>query len=192
MTVHGTHQRLVAVAGVLALALVASTACTNKKSTGTPPAPAPTSASPTPSVNPSVADAEQQARAAYAGYIDTWVVAAQQADPDNPNLARYIADPLLTLTRHNLRTMKDNGWVQVGAQKATVQSVQVDLAATPPTVTIKSCLDYSNRKLVYKANQKEVPNSGPGTPRVPAVSKVVRYDSGQWLVNEVKQGSEPC
>jgi len=143
-------------------------------------------------VDPSVADADQQARAAYAGYIQTWALASQAADPDSPDLARYIADPLLSLTRSNIRRIKEMGAMQVGAQKATVRSVQVELNATPPTVTINSCLDYTDRKLVYKSNQSEVPNSGPKTPKVSAVSKVVRYASGQWLVNEVKQGSDPC
>ncbi len=193
MTVHGSPRRLVAAAGVLALALTLNAACTRKDSTGTPPqTQAPTSASPTPTVDPKVADAEQQARAAYAGYIQTWAIASQQADPDNPDLARYTADPLLTLTRRNVRRLKEIGAVQVGAQKATVQSVKVDLNGNPPTVTINSCLDYSDRKVVYKSNQSPVPDSGPATPRVSAVSKVTLHTTGQWLVSEVKQGSDPC
>jgi hypothetical protein len=185
------RRRVAATVAFLALAVCSAAACT-RNTPGTPPPTSAPSKSPTPSVDPSVADAEQQARAAYAGYIQTWALASQAADPDNPDLARYIADPLLSLTRHNIRTLKDIGAVQVGAQTATVQRVEVDLAAKPPIVTIYSCLDYTNRKLVYKSNQSEVPDSGPGTPKVAAVSKVSLYTSGQWLVNEVKQGSHPC
>ena len=194
MNVHGRHQRLVAAAGVLtALALVLSAGCTNEKTTGAPPpSPARTSATPTPTVASSVADAEQQARAAYTGYIQTWAIALQQADPDNPDLARYIADPLLSLTRHNIRIIKNNGAVQLGAQKATVLSAKVDLSGRPQMVTLTSCLDYSSIKLVYKSNQSPVPNSAITDPKVPAVVTVARYTTGQWLVNESKEGSHKC
>jgi hypothetical protein len=193
MKARATHRRrVVTMLSLIAVAFGSAAACTNDGPDSPGPSLAPTSASPTPSVDPSIAGAEQQARAAYAGYIQTWALASQAADPDNPELARYVADPLLSLTRHNIRTLKDIGAVQVGAQTATVQRVEVDLAGKPPTVTIYSCLDYTNRKLVYKSNQSEVPNSGPGTPKVAAVSKVALYNSGQWLVNEVKQGSHPC
>ena len=192
MTAHGRSRLLIAAAGALVLTLAATTACTNKKPTGTPPSPTPAPASPTPSVDPSVATAEQLARAAYTGYIQTWATASQQADPDNPDLARYVADPLLSLTRHNIRWLKDIGAVQVGAQKATVLDVQVNLATKPPTVTITSCLDYSELRLVYRSNQSPVPNSGGGDPKVPAVATMWLYQTGQWLVNNSKQGSHTC
>ena len=192
MTVPSRNRRLSLAAGALALTLAATTACASKKPTGTLPSPAPGSAAPTPSVEPSVASAEQQARAAYAGYIQTWAIASQQADPDNPDLARYVADPLLSLTRHNIRRLKDIGAVQIGTQKATVVNVQVDLAAKPPTVTITSCLDYSDLRLVYKSNQSPVPNSSGGDPKVPSVATVWLYLTGQWLVNNSKQGSHTC
>jgi hypothetical protein len=177
---------------LLALASGVAAACTDNESEAPGPAPAPTSIAPTPSVDASVADAEQLARSAYDGYIQTWALASQAADPDSPDLARYVADPLLSLTRHNIRTLKEIGAVQVGTQTATVLKVEADLAAKPATVTIHSCLDYSNRKLVYRSNQSPVPDSGPRTPKVSAVSKVGLYTTGQWLVNEVKQGGEAC
>jgi hypothetical protein len=193
VTVHGKHQRLIATTGVFAVALVLNAGCTDKKrDVAVPPSPVTSSASPTPSVDPTIADAEQQARAAYTGYIQTWALASQAADPDNPDLPRYIADPLLSLTRHNLRVIKDKGAVQRGAQKATVLSVKVDLSGRPQTATINSCLDYSGMQLVYKSNGSPVPNSAITDPKVPAVVTVAKYPTGQWLVNESKQGSHPC
>ena len=156
------------------------------------PSVAASSASPSPSVDPSTAAATQAAIAAYNGYIQTFALAAQTADPADPSLARYLADPLLSLTRHNLQTMKDRGEVQVGAQKATVTSTQVDLNAAQPVVTIHACLDYSDLKLVYKSNHSPVPNSEIKTPRVSAIATVWLYQSGQWLVNNTKQGNDTC
>ena len=192
MVNQGMYRRHAARMLVLVAALGAA-GCTGKS---TPPAATPSvgasSASPAPSVDPSTAAATQAAVAAYNGYIQTFALAAQTANADDPSLARYLADPLLSLTRHNLQTMKDRGEVQVGAQKATVTSTQVDLNAAQPVVTIHACLDYSALKLVYKSNHSPVPNSEIKTPRVSAIATVWLYQSGQWLVNNTKQGNDTC
>lgn len=193
MNVRVTSRRTAAATLVLfALAGGLTVACTRDDSATPTPTSAPTSSSSTPSVDPAVADAEAQARAAYAGYIQSWATASQAGDPDSPDLARYVADPLLGLTRHNIRTLKNKGAVQVGAQSATVKTVAVDLAGKPPTVTINACLDYSALKLVYKSNQSPVPGTEITTPRVSVVAKVSRYTTGQWLVNESKEGGSSC
>lgn len=165
----------------------------------TSPAPKPdasqavrTSPAPSPGEDSKAADAQTKALAAYKGYLLAYAEASQAADPDDPNLATYLADPLLSLTRHNIRTLKDNGEVQMGAQTATVVSSKADLAGTTPTVTIHACLDYSALKLVYQANHSPVPNSVLKTTRVPAVATVAKYATGQWLVNDTKKGSNTC
>ncbi|XVU24226.1 hypothetical protein ACQPZJ_44510 [Actinoplanes sp. CA-054009] len=165
--------------------------------TSSSPAPEPipvvtTSPAPALSEDPKAADAQAAALAAYRGYLLAYAEASQAADPDNRTLATYVADPLLSLTRHNIRTLADKGAVQMGAQTATVISSRVDLAGTPPTVTIHACLDYSALRLVYQANHSPVPNSALKTTRVPAVATVARYANGQWLVNNTKKGSDTC
>jgi alkanesulfonate monooxygenase SsuD/methylene tetrahydromethanopterin reductase-like flavin-dependent oxidoreductase (luciferase family) len=182
-------RRSLVVALIPAVILLAA-GCAAHKGTGTQPSAAP---SRTPTVDPSVADAQEAALSAYNGYIETFALASQSANPDDPNLSRYVADPLLSLTRHNIRVLKDMGAVQLGAQKATVTGSEVNLTGTPPTVTIHACLDYSALKLVYAANQSPVPNSVLKVTRIPAQAKVAQYPGERWLVNESKQqGSEPC
>jgi hypothetical protein len=150
------------------------------------------SPAPAPSDDSKAADAQTKALAAFKGYLLAYASASQAANPDDPNLAAYLAEPLLSLTRHNIRTLKDKGEVQLGAQTATVLRSQADLAATPPTVTIRACLDYGALKLVYEASRSPVPNSALKTTRVPAVVTVASYATGQWLVNDTKQGSGTC
>jgi hypothetical protein len=192
MVNHRTYRHRIAPALVLVASLSAA-GCTSKNATpAATPSTAATTASPTPSVDPSTAAATQDAIAAYTGYIQTFAIDAQAADPNDANLARYVADPLLGLTRHNLQTMKDRGEVQVGAQQATVTSTQVDLNSAQPVVTIHACLDYSALKLVYKANHSPVPNSQITNPKVSAIATVWLYKSGQWLVNNTKQGTDTC
>jgi hypothetical protein len=189
---HRMYRRHVAPALALVATLTAA-GCTGKSPTpASTPSAAAKSASPTPSVDASIATATQDAIAAYNGYIQAFATAAQAADPDDPNLARYLADPLLSLTRHNLQTMKDRGEVQVGAQKATVTSTQVDLSAAQPVATIHACLDYSALKLVYKSNHSPVPKSQITNPKVSAIATVWLYQSSEWLVNNTQQGHDTC
>lgn len=180
---------------IMLLALTAMLAgCTSKapKPRAVSNSPSPSSTMSTPAVDSSTAAATDAAVAAYNGYIRAFGQAAQAADPDDPNLASYVADPLLSLTRHNLRTLRDRGQVQVGAQTASVISAQVDLATSQPTVTIHACLDYSSIKLVYRSSRSPVPDSEIKNPKVSAIATVWLYKTGQWLVNDTKQGNNQC
>jgi hypothetical protein len=169
------------------------TACGGKDpSAPTTPSVAASSPSPTSTVDPDVAQAVQAAIGAYNGYVQYWAIASQAADPNNADLARYVADPLLSLTRHNIQRLRDNGQVQVGAQTATIMSTHADLNNAQPSVTIHACLDYSALKLVYKSNSSPVPNSAIKDPKVSTVATVWRYQTGQWLVNKAESGTDPC
>ncbi|MEH1130066.1 hypothetical protein [Micromonospora sp. CPCC 206061] len=192
MNVRVTRRRRLA--GVLVLLAFASVfaACTDDEAGSPAPDPAPASSSQTSSVEPSIASAQQQAIAAYDGYIQTYALASQAADPDDPNLARYVADPLLGQSRRNIRKLKDIGAVQVGAQKASVVRSEVNLSAKPPTITIYSCLDFSEMKVVYKSNQSPIPGFSISKTKAPAVVTVWLYETGQWLVNATKEGSHSC
>ena len=173
-------------------ALLAAAGCTGADEPDGAASTSQTGAAPSPSVETSQAAARRQAEAAYTGYLQAFAVASQQADPDNQDLARYAADPLLSLPRHNLRALQNKGAVQLGAQRATVLGATVDLDSAQPSVTLQSCLDYSSITLVYRTNQSPVPNSAPQSSRVSAVVTVWRYQNGQWLVNDTKQGSGSC
>jgi hypothetical protein len=148
------------------------------------------SASPTPTSDEQVA--KDAAVTAYEGYIAAYAHAAQTANPDDPSLPLYLGGALLSLTRHNLRVMKDNGQVQVGAQTATVTGTDVDLGASPPTITIHACLDYSAIQLVYAKDRSPVPGSEIKNPRIPAVATAWKFENGKWLVNETQQGTGTC
>jgi hypothetical protein len=188
-----SRSALAMVCALGAVLLLVVAGCADGSPTVAPSSePVPSSAKATPTVDPSMAAATEAAVAAYNGYIAEFAHAAQAADPDDPDLARYVADPLLSLTRHNLRAMRDRGQVQLGAQTATVTSTQVDLANAQPAVTVHACLDYSSIKLVYKSNQSPVPNSEIKNPKVSAIVTVWLFKTGQWLVTDTKDGSDPC
>lgn len=178
-----------AVIAVLAGTVLVAGGCSSKDKTTSPPS-APTSpaGSPSPTVDPTVAKAID----AYNGYLAAYAAASQTANPDDPNLAAYLGDPLLTSTKFSLEQLKNHGEVQLGAQKATVLGSQVDMGAKPPTVTLQTCLDYSAIKLVYASNQSPVPNSALKQTKVGATVTVAQYPDGRWLVNNSKQSGATC
>jgi hypothetical protein len=88
--------------------------------------------------------------------------------------------------------MRSKGAVQVGAQTAAVLGATVNLAGAPPTVTLNTCLDYTQLKLVYVSSGASVPGSEIAQPKVSAVATVTRYTTGQWLVSDLTRVSGSC
>lgn len=151
-----------------------------------------TSSSATTSQDPKEAAASEAAVTAYLGYVRAFAAASQIPDPEYPGLSRHLNQPLLSRTRHELRSMRDKGVVQVGAQTATVTGTSVDLATDQPSVTVHSCLDYSALQLVYTANHSRVPNSQLKKTRVSAITTVWLFVNGQWMVTDTKDGTSSC
>jgi hypothetical protein len=201
MVAHGTrtHRGALAPAVLLAVVLVVGAACGGSNSDSQPSArnsttsaSATATTSATASRDPKAEAASQGAVAAYLGYVRAFAAASQVPDPDYPGLARYVNQPLLSRTRHELGSMRDKGVVQVGAQTATVTATSVDLASDQPSVTVHACLDYSALRLVYKSNHVPVPNSQLKKTKVSAVATVWLFVNGQWMVTDTKDGTAPC
>jgi hypothetical protein len=170
---------VVAVAAIAALA-----ACQPGKAPAAagPPVASPSasaSASPSPTVDPAVV----KAVAAYSGYVAEYAHAANSADYGDTNLAKYIGGALLSLSQHNLRVLSEHGAIELGTPTATVQTTSAKLTATPPTVTITACLDYSTYQLVYKSNHKPVPGGALANKRYTTTATVQLFSNGQWLVS---------
>ncbi len=181
----------IAAACMLAGVVLAAGGCTRGSGTTGPTASASNTAGPaSPSVDPSTAAATRAAVAAYNGYIAAYAAASQAATPDDPELAKYVGGGLLLTTRHNIRRLADIGAVQVGSQRATVTSVQANLDTTPPTVTIHACLDYTDLRLVYKADRSPVPGSSLSVTRFTETATVTLFPNGQWLVSDDKADRE--
>jgi hypothetical protein len=193
MVKFGTYQRHAAVA-VMVATVLAVAACTGKHATPTSTPTAPTrSASPTPSVDPSVAAATQAAVAAYNGYFTVYAAAAAAANPDDPNLAAYSGGPLLSLSKHNLGTLKDHGAVELGNVKTTVTGSTANLTASPPAVTVQACVDYTDYRLVYQSNQSPVPNSALKIKRYATTAAVNLFADGRWRVAaDTPHRDTPC
>nr|WP_230417202.1 hypothetical protein [Micromonospora tarapacensis] len=137
------------------------------------------------------AAAEKAALAAYAGYLAASRTASRRSDPQEPELTRFLADPLLTRVRLSLRQAREHGAVSTGKLRSDPTVVAVDLDAEPPTVEIQDCLDATGYRLVYLANERVVP--GTRGSRHLATAVVTRYPDGRWLISAgAAHQDQPC
>ncbi|WBB78099.1 hypothetical protein O7606_17825 [Micromonospora sp. WMMD882] len=137
------------------------------------------------------AAAEKAALAAYAGYLAVSRVASERSDPHHPDLAKYLADPLLTRVRLTIREAKEHGAMRTGTLVSDPTVTSVSLDTVPVTVDIQDCLDATKYRLVYAKTRKVVPGSGAG--RHLATATATRYPDGRWLINaSVAHQDQPC
>jgi hypothetical protein len=168
-------------------ALALGTGCGEHPGSAAPPAGTATATSP----DPRAAEARQAALAVYAGYLEALRRAESAGDPHDPQLAKYLADPLLTRVRLTIRDAKEHGAMRTGKLVSDPTVTEVSLDTVPATVTIQDCLDTTGYRLVYRKDRSVVPGSAGG--RYLATATVTRYPDGRWLINEgaVHKG-QPC
>jgi hypothetical protein len=152
-----------------------------------------TSASSTTTKDPSAAAAMAAATVAYLGFFTTYAEAAAVADPDEPRLSQYAGGALLARSRHDLRTLKDHGAVELGNPTATILGGQADLAAAPPSVHVEACVDYHDYRLVYQNNRSPVPNGDLKVKRYKVSVTVQLFADNRWRVAEAESHRDsPC
>lgn len=146
---------------------------------------------PTASRDPKIEEASRSALAAYAGYVEASRTAEQSGDPLDPQLRRYLADPLLTRVRVAIRATRDHGATRTGRLVSDPTVTAVNLDTVPATVSIQDCLDASGYRLVYRKDGSRVPGSANG--RYVATATATRFPDGRWLINAGSaHGDQPC
>ncbi|WP_422774559.1 hypothetical protein ACN28C_06800 [Plantactinospora sp. WMMC1484] len=168
--------------------LLGGTACGNRPGSA---APRPVDAAPAASADAEAAEAEEAALAAYAGYLAAVRKAEQAGDPLDPQLRKYLADPLLTRVRITIRDAKERGAMRTGKLVSSPTVTAVDLSSDPATVSIQDCIDATGYRLVYRKDRKVVPGSSSG--RHLATATATRYPDGRWLINAgASHQDQPC
>ncbi|MGW0436478.1 hypothetical protein ACWDV4_28505 [Micromonospora sp. NPDC003197] len=165
---------------VAIIALGCLVACANEDRPGMRPD-AGHSARSSPSPDPRTATAIKAALAAYAGYLAATREAEQSADPQHPELEKYLADPLLTRVGLAIRDAKEHGAMRTGTLISDPRVESVSLDTVPATVSIQDCLDTTNYQLVYIKDRSVVPGSTSG--RYIATATATQYADGRWLIS---------
>ncbi|MGI5146776.1 hypothetical protein ACQEVC_10385 [Plantactinospora sp. CA-294935] len=184
-----TRQPAYLWSALLAVALlVVGTGCGNRPGSA---APRGTGPEPAASADARAAEAEKSALAAYAGYLAAVRKAELTGDPLDPQLRKYLADPLLTRVRLTIRDAKEHGAMRTGKLVSNPTVTAVDLDSDPATVSIQDCIDATGYRLVYKKDKKVVPGSASG--RHLATATATRYPDGRWLINVgASHEDQPC
>jgi hypothetical protein len=181
-------QHLGRASAVLVALLIAGsvTACSSSSKATPPAAPAP-AASP----DQDGGAASKAALAAYAGYLAASRKASADPYPAHPDLAKYLADPLLTRVRDAVRDLDTHGAIRTGKLISDPRVSTLDLAASPPTVSIQDCIDSTGYKMVYADSKKPVPGSAGG--RYVATATATLYPDGRWLISDgATHRDQPC
>lgn len=126
--------------------------------------------------------ADEQALDAYRGMWKAYAKAAQTANPDEPDLARYAKDRALTTLKEGLINLRKDRQVIKGEYVSKPKVAPGTPSANPHLVTIEDCLDDS-KFLTYQATG-ELAGTQPGGRR--ATRATVTFVAGDdWKVTGI-------
>jgi hypothetical protein len=93
-----------------------------------------------------VAAAEQAALEAYRGMWDVYTLAGRppEANPDEPQLARYATGDALEVLMRGLMSMRDQGLVTEGSMLLAPEVTNLSPASLPTGVQVTDCADTSD------------------------------------------------
>lgn len=136
-------------------------------------------ASPSPSADPAA-----PALAAYQGFITTYIKAGHTANADDPDLAKYLGDPMLANVTDDLRQQANSGRVYSGTIASHPVATKVDPAAGKATLT--DCLDLANWHTLDKATGQKVTIPGQ-VEKYGITAQAARDAQGQRRVTDTVQ-----
>jgi hypothetical protein len=126
-------------------------------------------------------DAATKALASYDGYWQAYVAAAANPGASTPDLAKYVADPLLTELRAELLQYHDQGIVYKGRPTWTPRVTSVNVSTRPYTASIEDCFDNAQWLPVFAKTGQSAAAPGQAT-RYVITTTVRLYDTNGWLV----------
>ena len=121
----------------------------------------PVALEPEPTAEPLFASDEEALAAAievYEGFQSEYNRLAQASSVDDESLGRWSRGPYMDLEIEGLRTLNQNGWTQVGANRTSNYAL-VEYAPDDPMgmVTIRFCNDISSVDIVDRAGDTVLP-----------------------------------
>ncbi len=179
-------------AGAVVLAVVL-TGC------GGEPAPAPDSkASPEAGAEPSAsASAGPQAvgeRAVLAAYEGMWrelAVAVRKPAAGGTRIEDYASGEALATVRRDVRTMREAGTRANGRLGHEPKVTKMDPGASPPTATVRDCVDLKDWETTREGTPVPLPSGQPMRYRTTAQAE--QWDDGRWrVITYTQHGEQTC
>jgi hypothetical protein len=128
--------------------------------------------------------ASDDALSVYKAFWTAQSRAANAGEFTSPDMQRYGTDPLLSQVSKALAELASRNLLQTGEIVQQPKVIKVDLAASPPTVTIQDCIDERGLKAVSRTNRSPVASSS--TKPYVTVATVIRSPDRRWLVSTSK------
>jgi hypothetical protein len=170
----------------LAVALAGCGGAAEPAVQGDQPSPQALPALPSISADPAEAEAVEEILTVLQGFRE--VEAELYADPPTPNIVRrefspYLGDPMLSEIVGTLNDMRNAGVVFEGRAVSQPTVVDVQLDATPPTATVRDCMDAASWRPVFRETSEPVPgDSLPDRFRMTLDATV--YPEHGWLFHD--------
>ncbi len=176
----------------VALLAAASAACSGAEPP--PPAPPPTTTSAAPTSPPPTPE-EVAAEAALATFqaafeLDDRIAQAPGSRDWEPQIREYSTGEAATAGVQNVADYRELGIRQQGVSSVESEVTGVDLAASPPTVSIRACFDHTSLELVYAQTGAPIPQDPNELPRWVILGTVIQAPTGQWLVSLIEPQTE--
>jgi hypothetical protein len=144
------------------------------------------------------AEAATEVQSTLAAYRDA--ATGVYADPPpldeaKRQLQTYLADPLLTVTLLELDLMRSRGLTRTGAPASESTVTEIQLDQTPPTATMRECLDSTGWPVTDQAGTELTEISGLpawATPQRHVLIVTARLLDGRWLLADahVERGEQ--
>ncbi len=126
--------------------------------------------------------AATDAIAAYRGYLDAFVAAAETANSLDPRLRWVLGDPALVQTQITLDLLSRGGLALRGHFNDDV--AVSDVSVGTQTVTLRGCQDISDLQVVKKSSGAPMSAAASQNLRFPFIAKA-RLFEGRWIIVEM-------
>jgi proteasome lid subunit RPN8/RPN11 len=126
-------------------------------------------------------EAANAALAAYGGFWQAYVAARAGDAVGQADLVRFVAEPLLSDVRFDLRRAQQDGVTYRGRPTLHPQVVAIDLPGQPGTVTIEDCFDATGWLATYQ-NSGGSPAPGGSIERYLVMSTATLVAGKGWLI----------
>ncbi|MEV6734812.1 hypothetical protein [Streptomyces sp. NPDC051364] len=181
----------------LAFCVVLTAACTSSGDSDSEKGkPATPTVSAVPSKSASLDPAEVVKTEALTAYKAYWAELPKAfAIPaiEGTDLKRYAAFEALTKAQQGTANLKANGRVMTGQPVVSNSTVTAaELEKTTPNVTISSCLDVSNWKIVDKKSGAPAPAATSSVTKYVVTGHMERWDGSWKVLKEDLHADQPC
>lgn len=139
-----------------------------------------------PTYQPEEAEAVQEVMALVEAFRELEV--RSYTDPPPPAVARrdfsaFLADPVLSRNLETLNDLRVNGIVYQGRPVSAPSVTEIDLNRTPPTATVRDCVDRSGWTAVFEETGE--PLSADSVPDRYVAWLELRQHPDGWLVHGI-------